>query len=373
MDLSALQIAPRIEEAETLPGWVYASPEVFELAREGLFREAWISVGSEALPRVPGEALPLTFAPGLFDEPLVLIRGEDDELRCLSNVCTHRGMLLLDGRCQLKGIRCRYHGRRFGLDGAFRSMPEFQDAESFPRPSDDLPRLELGRLGPLAFTSLAAGVPFEDWLGPIRERLSFLPWDELRLDAEGARTYRVEANWALYCENFLEGFHIPYVHPALAGAIDYGSYRTELFEWGTLQLGVAQDGELAFELPSDHPDAAEQIAAYYYWLFPTTMLNVYPWGVSLNVVEPLGPDRTRVRFLPYVWRAELAEQGAGAGLDRVEREDEAIVEAVQRGVSSRLYERGRYSPRRERGVHHFHCLLSQALRRRASGAGGGRA
>lgn len=364
MDWSALQIDPDIERAETLPGWVYASPEVFARAKATLFPSAWLSVAPDPVsetPTAPGEVLPFTLAPGLLDEPLLLVRDEA-ELRCLSNVCTHRGMLLHQSACQVKrGFRCPYHGRRFGLDGSFRSMPEFQDAQDFPRPSESLPSLPLGNLGPLRFTSLDPASSFEDWLGPIRERLDFFPWDELRLDAGAAETYLVEANWALYCENFLEGFHIPYVHPGLASAIEYTAYRTELFETGTLQVGVAQPGELAFELPAGHPDAGEPIAAYYYWLFPATMLNVYPWGVSLNVIEPLGPAQTRVRFVPYLWRPELRGQGAGAGLDQVEAEDEAVVEAVQRGVRSHLYGRGRYSPTRERGVHHFHRLLSRAL------------
>jgi choline monooxygenase len=104
------------------------------------------------------------------------------------------------------------------------------------------------------------------------------------------------------------------------------------------------------------------VAAYYCWLFPSTMFNVYPWGVSVNVVTPLAVDRTRVSFLPFVWDAAKRDAGAGAGLDRVEREDEAIVESVQRGVRSRLYDRGRYSPAREGGVHHFHRLLAEFMR-----------
>ena len=93
------------------------------------------------------------------------------------------------------------------------------------------------------------------------------------------------------------------------------------------------------------------------------MFNVYPWGISVNVVVPLAVDRTRVSFLPFVWDESKREQGAGGGLDRVEREDEAIVEAVQRGVRSRLYDRGRYSPTREGGVHHFHRLLAEFMHR----------
>ena len=102
-------------------------------------------------------------------------------------------------------------------------------------------------------------------------------------------------------------------------------------------------------------------AARYWWVFLNLMLSVYPWGISVNVVQPQAIDRTRVLFRSFVWDESHLDKGAGSGLDRVEAEDEAIVEAVARGVRSRLYGRGRYSPTRERGVHHFHRLLAEFL------------
>jgi choline monooxygenase len=126
-------------------------------------------------------------------------------------------------------------------------------------------------------------------------------------------------------------------------------------------LGVARESDHAFELPAGHPDAGQSIAAYYFWVFPNLMFNFYPWGLSINIVRPLGPDVTKVQFIPYVWREELRGSGAGADLDRVEREDEAVVEMVQKGLRSRLYTRGRYSPTGEVATHHFHRLLAAAL------------
>jgi len=211
--------------------------------------------------------------------------------------------------------------------------------------------------------ALAPAMSFDDVVAPMRSRLAHLPFDRLVFDAVGTRDYVVNANWALYVDNYLEGFHIPYVHNSLAAVIDYGAYAVELERYATVQVAIAKQGEMAFSAPRSHPDAGKPVAAYYYWLFPTTMFNVYPWGISVNVVVPLAVDRTRVSFLPFVWDASKREQGAGAGLDRVEREDEAIVEAVQRGVRSRLYDRGRYSPTREGGVHHFHRLLAEFMNR----------
>src|SRR5262249_30927658 len=111
----------------------------------------------------------------------------------------------------------------------------------------------------------------------------------------------------------------------------------------------------------DDPDRGRNVAAYYFWLFPTTMLNVYPWGLSVNVVQPLSPSRTRVKFVSYVGREDLRGVGAGGDLDRVEMQDEAVVAAVHRGMRSRLYRPGRYSAAHERGVHHFHRMLAAAL------------
>ena len=196
-----------------------------------------------------------------------------------------------------------------------------------------------------------------------------MPIERAVLDPTRSRDYLVRANWALYCDNYLEGFHIPYVHHGLAGALDYANYRSEVFDWCNLQVGIAASGEEAFDLPPESPDYAasrpenggQRIAGYYFWLFPNLMLNFYPWGVSVNIVKPLAVDRTKVTFLAYVWDDSRLDRGAGASLDRVEREDEQIVETVQRGVRSRIYERGRYSPSREACVHHFHRLLARTL------------
>ena len=125
---------------------------------------------------------------------------------------------------------------------------------------------------------------------------------------------------------------------------------------------MAKPGEPAFDPPAGACDHGQRVAAYYWFVFPNLMLNFYPWGLSLNLVAPEAPDRTRIAFRSYVWDASMLETGAGAALDRVEMEDEAIVEAVQRGVRARFYRGGRYSPARERGVHHFHRLVCEFLK-----------
>lgn len=361
MSRPSLEIDPDITRAATLPGWAYTDLAVFAAQRARVFRRSWQIAATTDAVRTPGSVHPFTLLEGCLDEPLLVTRDAEDRLHGLSNVCTHRAALVCEHPGHARGLRCRYHGRRFGLDGRFVSMPEFEQARGFPTATDNLPRVPLHACGPLLFTSLDPQEPAERLLAPFLTRCGFLPLAEAVFDPSRSRDYLVRANWALYCDNYLEGFHIPYVHASLAGALDYGAYRTELFEHASLQVGVASTDDDAFDLPASSPDIGERVAAYYFWLWPNTMLNVYPWGLSVNVVKPLAVDRTRVSYLTFVWDASRLDRGAGASLDRVEREDEAIIERVQQGVRSGLYTRGRYSPLRETGVHHFHRLLVGAL------------
>ena len=342
-----------IRRARTLPADFYRDAATFQRVRERVLARSWQLVDGAERVAAPGAVLPFTFLEGCIDEPLLLARDGAGSLRALSNVCTHRGNLLCTKEEVVQSLRCRYHGRRFALDGRFLSMPEFESVRDFPSAADDLPRILLDRLGPLCFAALDPAVPFESLIAPVRERTSLLRIDRLVPDPAGSRVYEIAANWLLYCDNYLEGFHVPFVHAALAKTIDYGSYRTELFAWSSVQIAQASDREDAFE--------GGNVAAYYFFLFPNTMLNFYPWGLSLNVVVPLAVDRTRVIYRTWVADPSRKGRGAGGALDRVELEDEQIVEQVQRGVRSRLYERGRYSPSRETGVHHFHRLLTRLL------------
>ncbi len=359
---SAFDIDPDIRRAYSPPASLYLDPAIFQQQKEQIFARSWQLLPGAERVKAPGHLLPLTLLDGCLGEPLLLSCGDDGITRLLSNVCTHRGALLVEGECHLRGIRCRYHGRRFSLDGNIVSMPEFENVEGFPGAADSLPQVPLHQWGPLAFCSLDPAYTFDEWIGPIRERVGFLPLDDFTFDPATSRDYLIRANWALYCDNYLEEFHIPYVHgSSLAGKLDYASYHTELYPYSNLQLGTTRSRAEAFVLPEGHPDTGTLVAAYYFWLFPNLMLNFYPWGLSVNIVSPLAVDRTRVSFLSYVWDESKRAEGAGGDLHRVEMEDEEIIEQVQRGIRSRLYHRGRYSPRREVGTHHFHRLLARYM------------
>ena len=334
------EIDPDIRKAKTLASDFYTDPGFFEISKEKIFAPSWQFLCHQS----EIESLkPIHLLPGVLDEPILLSRS-GGTLSCLSNVCTHRGKILVDEPCTANLIRCGYHGRRFSLYGKFLSMPEFEGVEDFPTEGDDLRRIPMASTGGFLFCSLDPQMPFDEIIR-----------DAAQIFAEaGAKTpelherkeYEVDAHWALYCENYLEGFHIPYVHESLNAIVDYGTYTTETFRYSSVQTGFEEDGK---------------IAARYLFVFPNLMFNFYPWGISVNIVRPLSPSKSVVEFLSYVRDESKLNEGAGADLPNVEMEDEAVVESVQKGIRSRFYSHGRYSPSREQGTHHFHRLIAEFM------------
>lgn len=333
-------IDPDIRKARTLTSDFYTDPRFFELSKEKIFARTWQFAGRvEELENLR----PVTLLPGFLDEPL-LLTSNSDGVNCLSNVCTHRGKILVEEPCKANLIRCGYHGRRFDLGGKFLSMREFAGVEDFPSAADDLSKVPFAVRGGFIFASIDPIAPFEEFVDDAAAHLEDVEPPGLKLVS--TRDYEVSAHWALYCENYLEGFHIPFVHHSLNEIVDYGTYTTETFRYSSLQTGFDSEGS---------------IAGRYLFVFPNLMFNFYPWGLSVNVVRPVAPDRTVVEFLTYVSDESKLGTGAGADLDRVELEDEAVVESVQRGIRSRFYSHGRYSPTREQGTHHFHRLIAEFI------------
>ena len=354
-------VDPDITVAFTIDSAFYRDEAAYALARERIFARTWQWIGDLADVAEPGSLAPRELLPGLVDAPLLLARDADGTLRCISNVCTHRGNILVKQACRADQIRCGYHSRRFDLTGRMTFMPEFAEARNFPSPADNLAQIPFTAWANHGFAALDPVAPLDAFLGDLTTRLAWLPLERFRFEEASSRDYTVNAHWALYVENYLEELHIPFVHPGLSRVVDCATYAHELFRYSSLQLALAKESELAFDVPGTAPDSGHRVAAYYWWVFPNLMLNFYPWGLSLNRVVPEAIDRTRVEFRSYVWDEAKRGQGAGGALHQVELEDEAVVEAVQRGVRSCLYRSGRYSPTHERGTHHFHRLLCEFL------------
>lgn len=355
------EVNPDIAKAHTIDADFYLNPLYFELAREKIFAQSWQLAGDTDQVQEAGWVTPVNLLEHYLNEPLVLSRDKQGALHCLSNVCTHRGNLLVEKPCKLNDLRCKYHGRRFNLNGKFLSMPEFKEVENFPSPEDDLTALPLYQWGKWLFTSLNRTFDAEVFFKEMTHRVGWMPFNEFKFRPDFSRDYIINANWALYCENYLEGFHIPFVHAGLNAVIDYGNYTTELYPYASLQLGLAKDDEFIFDLPPHAPDYGKKVAGYYFWIFPNMMFNFYPWGLSINLVQPLEVSKTKVSFLSYVWDENKLRQGAGANLHQVEMEDEDVVQHVQKGIRSRFYKHGRYSVTRETGTHHFHRLLASFI------------
>jgi choline monooxygenase len=224
------------------------------------------------------------------------------------------------------------------------SMPEFEGVENFPSENDNLSKLPFAEMGGFLFASAAPRLDLCEMMSDIAGLFNADTTHGLRLTA--SREYEVNAHWALYCENYLEGFHIPYVHHGLNEVVDYGSYTTDLYRFASVQTGLDDSGN---------------VAARYMFVFPNLMFNFYAWGISVNIVRPIAADRTMVEFQTYVRDEKLMNKGTSADLHTVEMEDEAVVESVQKGIRSRFYDRGRYSPTREQGTHHFHRLIAEFM------------
>jgi choline monooxygenase len=349
---------PDVAAARTLDPRAHGDVSV----HRALVRKLWPATWQLLRPgSFEGTACAFSLLPGTLDEPLVWTR-EDGCERLVSNVCTHRANLLLAedrvAPCRARELVCGYHGRRFGLDGRMRSAPGFEGAADFPSPHDDLPRVELERLGPLAFTRLAPGLSFDVWSAPLAALLMEYEGEELRFVPEATVDHHVDGAWTLYVENYLEGFHVPFVHAGLHGVLDPVAYRTELLPHAVRQVGFKRHGSTE---PCLRRAQEPGVVADYLWLWPNLMVNAYPFGLSVNVVEPTSPTTCRVRYLRWVARPELQERGASAALDRVEAEDAAVVASVQRGNAARLYRGGRFAPLHEQGTHWFQRLLGREL------------
>ncbi len=351
----------KIEEASTIDSSFYTSNSIFDSSKK-IFENSWQFVAHESILSKKN-AFPFIFLDEYINEPLLLLKDKNGRVNCFSNVCTHRGNILVEKHCQFKNnLLCRYHGRKFNSQGHCVFMPKFENVKGFPSESDNLTNIPFSKWRQFIFCSLGAKHKLNHFFSNMENRIGWMPIEKFVYKPELSKDYFVKANWALYCDNYLEGFHIPFVHHDLAKQFKYDEYAVELFPFSNLQLGIGKKGEDCFDLPKDSEDYGKNIIAYYFWVFPNMMFNFYPWGLSLNIIKPISVNLTKIEFRSFVWNEDKLNIGAGSDLDKVEKEDEEIVELVQKGVNSRFYKKGRFSPSMETGVHHFHTLISDFMK-----------
>lgn len=291
--------------------------------------------------------------------PVLIVRGQDQVLRAFPNVCRHRaGPLALCNGKGARSLHCKYHGWTYTLEGQLRSAPEMQDACDFKVEDIRLPPLRVHEWQGLVFVALDEATPeFDEVYGGIAERIAPIDLSAMRYLRRDS--YDIDCNWKVYIDNFLEGYHLPHVHPGLSRVLDYRAYDTELFAWHSLQSSPLRNSA----------DIYGDGQAFYYFVYPNVMLNIMPGRLQTNRILPLGPGRCRVEFDYYYAQDEAAQKRIAADQsfsDEVQQEDIDICEAVQKGLASGYYQPGRLCPKREGGVWHFHNLLRTAY---AQGAG----
>jgi len=351
-----IRIDPKIEKAETLPAEVYADPAVLDAEESRVFGASWQLVGSAEEVERPGDFRTARVA----REEILVVRDAGGILRALSNVCRHRAGPVAAGAGSCRVLTCGYHGWSYALDGRLLGTPELDGIEDFRREDVRLPAFRVDTWIGLVFAHLdPAATPLAAQLDALGPRLESRGLSAMR--PAFRRDWTLDCNWKVYVDNYLEGYHIPVVHPGLMKELDYAAYRTETFRTHSLQIAPIRRREGGPIRAADGDGDAE-----YWWIWPNLMLNVYPDNFSTNLVLPLGPKRTLTVFEWFFRepeRADVAEKirETVAFSDEIQREDIAVCEAVQRGLGSATYGRGRYSPKRETGVHHFHRLWAGAM------------
>lgn len=354
MDLSDFRFEPDLARASTIPSRWYTDPAMLQAERRRVFGRTWQAVGASAKVAAPGSYLACEIA----GEPVVVTRAKDGALHAFSNVCRHRGALVAEGCGQAGALRCPYHAWTYGLDGRLLGQPEFEGVEEWDRSAVRLPRFQVEAWGPFVFVNQdLKAPPLAEVLGAIpRETAeSGCPIDRLHLSYR--RDYEIACNWKVYIDNYLEGYHLPAAHPSLYRELDYQQYRVETYRYYSSQIAPIRAGS-GGERRYQFQDAG--LSALYYWLFPNFMLNIYPDNLSSNLILPLGPNRTLTIFEWFAYEGEVAQATIDFS-DEIQREDIGICESVERGLQSRHYDRGRFSVKRENGVHHFHGLLCEFL------------
>jgi choline monooxygenase len=349
-----------LAEAWTIPAAWYTDARVYELERQTVFAHSWQFAARADQVSEPGRYVTCEIA----GEPLVVVRGGDGVLRAFFNVCRHHAAAVMtEDEGEARVLRCPYHGWTYTLEGELKGTPDFAGVCVFERASSGLVPVECGEWEGWVFVKLeSGGTALEEFLsaeltGQTRPlNLRGLRWME-------RRHYSFDCNWKVFVDNYLDGgYHVPYLHKGLDSVLDYSNYTIENGERFCLQASpVVSEGA---EAETGAVRRGER--ALYYWLYPNFMFNWYEGVLDTNLVIPRGVDKTEVVFDFYF--ADVSDAARERNLasinvgQRIQDEDVSICKSVQRGLSSRAYQRGRLSVRREAGEHLFHRLLYNDLK-----------
>jgi choline monooxygenase len=348
-----------LEEAHTIPAPWYLDSTIARLEDRQVFGGNWQAIGRTGQVAHPGDY----FTTELAGEPILVVRGADPQLRAFYNVCRHHAAAVATVPCgHAQSFRCPYHGWNYGLDGSLKGMPEFAGVCNFDRAANGLMPVAVETWENLVFVNLkATPAQLRDFLGDLVARVAQLGLD--RLHFHSRKEYTLNCNWKVYVDNYLDGgYHVPHLHKGLNSVLDYTRYAIENGEHYCLQSSPM----VASEDDEQVSSTRKGDRARYFWLYPNFMINIYDGVMDTNLVLPLGPNQCKVVF-DFYFADVSADQDAHniasiATSDRIQGEDVAICESVQKGLASRAYGAGRLSVRREAGEHLFHRLLARDLK-----------
>lgn len=353
-----------LARAQTVPSSWYTHPGFLAIDNRHIFSKTWQYVGHLSQVENAGEFLTTTVA----ENPVIVVRDKQGVLRAFFNVCRHRGgPIETSERGSCKILQCKYHGWTYQLDGSLRGVPQWNYVELFDKKDYGLIPVEVTTWGGLIFVSLDKNaVPLNDIFDGLGERVrkaghSDRPDETLFSKKQFFRrvVYPVKANWKVYADNYLEGYHLPFVHPELCTMLDYRQYVTETYRYYSLQYSPF--------LSETNVYGSNSGEALYYFVWPNFMLNIMPGRLQVNRIVPDGFDRCHVIFDYYY--DDLSEDSVKKVAendleysDRIQKEDCEICEYVQKGLASAAYDRGRFSVECENAVHHFQDLLKTTYR-----------
>lgn len=335
------------ENARTIPAEWYHDTGIYRRECENLFHHDWMLFCHEALLSTPGEYVAYTLA----GRPVMVLRGKDGELKGFHNLCRHRAsMVLKEGQGKTGVLRCMYHGWVYDSDGKLCKAPGFGGDEAALCERTSLFPVHVCSFAGLVFISMAENPPdFEGNIGALPQALE--QEDLSAFKFHSMASHRLKCNWKTYIENYMEGYHIPVLHPELNRDIDFESYK------------VVTENRIARHETALRADRAEDAAntGLWVWLWPHVALNIYKDGMNLEIVNPVGPEETELRYC-YLFRdvSPEKEEENRKVIDlsfTVTQQDIEICEIVQKNLSAGVYDTGELSPRHENGVVHFHDMV----------------
>ena len=350
-----------LSRARTIPSQWYRDARLADLEQSVIFGETWQLVARSNQLADAGSFV----TANIGGEPLLLVRDDAGVLRAFFNVCRHRAACVVTEPVgKASRLRCRYHGWTYDLAGRLRGAPEFDEVSDFRKDENGLVQVAVDTWGPLVFVNLSPSPQhLSDALAPLPQRVGTIGGFRF----VERRSYQLGCNWKVFVDNYLDGgYHVNTVHPSLAGVLQYAQYKTECFASTSLQTSPLRP------VDRQNVDGSASLVrkgemAFYGWAFPNFMINVYAGAMDTNVVLPISPERCSVSIDFYVSEPDgsgarsFSAESINVG-HRIQLEDVGVCEDVQRGLASRSYDTGRYSVRREVGVHHFHQLLARRFR-----------